>query len=64
MDYLIQEYVLAMKEISSRADIKEEAIIRYIIEGINGEIANKIIWYGAKNFAGFKTKVYIYEKIN
>lgn len=59
----VQEFVLAMKEIGSRANIEEEIVIQYITEGINDEMANKIILYGAKNFTEFKNKVRIYEQI-
>uniref|UniRef100_A0A6P7GGN0 Uncharacterized protein LOC114336875 n=1 Tax=Diabrotica virgifera virgifera TaxID=50390 RepID=A0A6P7GGN0_DIAVI len=62
-DESVQEYVLHMREIGSRAYIEEEVIIQYIIDGIQDDTSNKIVLYGAKNFRQFKEKVQMYEKI-
>lgn len=59
----VQEYVLKMREIGSRANIETEALIQYIIDGIQDDTSNKIILYGARSFAEFKEKVKLYEQI-
>lgn len=62
-DETTQEYVLHMREIGSRAHIEETVIIRYIIDGLGDDTANKIILYGARTFQEFKEKVKIYDQI-
>lgn len=57
----IQEYVLSMRELGSRASIEADAVIDYIIDGIPDDHHDKIILYGAKNFEEFKAKVKLYE---
>lgn len=59
----VQEYVLVMREIGGRANIDPEVIIQCIIDGIQDEMANKVILYGARSFAQFKEKVKLYEQI-
>lgn len=59
----VQEYVLTMREIGSRADIESEALMQYIIDGIVDDPANKVVLYGAKTFNEFKEKIKLYEKI-
>lgn len=59
----VQEYVLVMREIGSRALIEPEVIIQYIIDGINDDSSSKIVLYGAKNFSELKEKVKLYEQI-
>lgn len=59
----VQEYVLKMREIGSRADIDAEAVIQYIIDGISDIPSNKIVLYGAKSFVEFKEKARLYETI-
>lgn len=59
----VQEYILTMREIGSRANIEAEVIIQYIIDGIQDESANKVILYGAKSFHEFKEKAKLYESI-
>ncbi|XP_045466745.1 uncharacterized protein LOC123675430 [Harmonia axyridis] len=63
-DENVQEYVLIMREIASRANIEDEVIIQYIIDGIQDESLNKVILYGARNFQEFKEKVKLYETIS
>lgn len=59
----VQEYVLVMRELGSRANIDAETIIQYIIDGIPDDQVNKIVLYGAKNFGDFKEKVKLYNQI-
>ncbi|XP_037957425.1 uncharacterized protein LOC119687237 [Teleopsis dalmanni] len=59
-----QEYFLNMKELASRGNIEEEALMQYVIEGINDLNINKIILYGAKNLREFKEKLKCYESIS
>lgn len=46
-----------MREIGGRANIDPEVIIQCIINGIQDEMVNKVILYGARSFAQFKEKV-------
>ncbi|KAG5862212.1 hypothetical protein JTB14_026962 [Gonioctena quinquepunctata] len=59
----VQEYVLIMREIGSRANIESEVLIQYIIDGIQDDTSNKLVMYGAKTFGEFKEKVKLYEQI-
>ncbi|KAG5872015.1 hypothetical protein JTB14_036441 [Gonioctena quinquepunctata] len=59
----VQEYVLIMREIGSRANIESEVLIQYIIDGIQDDTSNKLVLYGAKTFGEFKEKVKLYEQI-
>lgn len=58
-----QEYYLSMKELISRGHIDKESVIQYIINGITDEETNKILLYGAKDFADFKEHLRTYEKM-
>ena len=59
----VQEYVLIMREIGSRANIESEVVIQCIIDGIQDHVSNKVILYGARNFSEFKEKVRLYEQM-
>lgn len=61
-DETVQEYVLVMKEIGSRADVEAETVIQYVIDGILDETPNKLVLYGARNFSQFKDKVKLYNQ--
>ncbi|KAG5860839.1 hypothetical protein JTB14_011168 [Gonioctena quinquepunctata] len=58
----VQEYVLIMREIGSRANIESEVLIQYIIDGIQDDTSNKLVMYGAKIFGEFKEKVKLHRK--
>lgn len=58
-----QEYFLIMKELASRGDVEEEALIQYIIDGLPGDQTDKIVLYGSKNLTDFKSKLKIFETI-
>lgn len=59
----VQEYVLKMREIGSRASVDTEAVIHYIIDGIPDDLSHKVVLYGARSFEDFKEKVRLYETI-
>lgn len=59
----VQAYFLAMRELANRGEIGEEALFQYVIDGINDQLANKSILYGAKNMKEFKEKLKTYEKM-
>ncbi|KAG5866714.1 hypothetical protein JTB14_035548 [Gonioctena quinquepunctata] len=59
----VQEYVLIMREIGSRANIESGVLIQYIIDGIQDDTSNKLVMYGAKTFGEFKEKVKLNEQI-
>lgn len=42
-----QQYFLHMKELATHGTIKDEALIEYIIDGIQDTEFNKVILYGA-----------------
>ena len=60
-DEKLQEYFLHIKEIASRGNIDDLALIQYVIEGIHDANTNKVILYGAKNIKEFKEKLKTYE---
>lgn len=59
----VQEYYLRMKELASRDKIEEEALIQYVIDGIQDNTNNKIVLYGARRLEDFKEKLKVYENI-
>ena len=59
----IREYVYQMQETASKGDIEDEALIQYIIEGINEKGHEKLLLYGAANIEELKQKIVIYEKV-
>ncbi|XP_037958018.1 uncharacterized protein LOC119687677 [Teleopsis dalmanni] len=60
-DENVFEYFYQMKDIASRGNIEDEALIQYIIDGIRDGYVNKMILYGAKNLNEFKDKLRSYE---
>lgn len=57
------EYYFSMRQLASRGNIEDAALIQYIINGINDRQENKLILYGCKNLIEFKDKLKVYEKI-
>ncbi|XP_072387370.1 uncharacterized protein [Diabrotica undecimpunctata] len=55
-DKTVQEYMIKMREIANRTYLEQEVVMQYIIDGIQDESSNKLVLYGAKNFAEFKDK--------
>ena len=60
-DESLQEYFLKMKEIASRGMIEDDALMQYVIDGIQNLTMNKSILYGATNLKDFKAKLKCYE---
>ncbi|XP_011860175.1 PREDICTED: uncharacterized protein LOC105557527 [Vollenhovia emeryi] len=52
-----------MKELASRGEIEQDALIQYVIDGIQDDMQNKIILFGTKNQRDFKERLKIYEDI-
>lgn len=63
-DESVHEYFLVMKELANRAAIEDEAIIHYIIAGINDTCERKAILYEAATMESFKSKLIAYEKLS
>ncbi|KAJ3661337.1 hypothetical protein Zmor_005736 [Zophobas morio] len=59
----VHEYFLSMRELASRGNVEVEALIQYIIDGINDSLTNKVVLYGASTLHEFKKKLEIYETI-
>lgn len=55
------EYFYSMKEISQQSSIDEQALISYIIKGINDSTQNKTMLFGCTSIVEFKTKLRVYE---
>ncbi|XP_076642233.1 uncharacterized protein LOC143353023 [Halictus rubicundus] len=60
-DETYQEYVYGMLDIASHAKVETDAVIQYIIDGIEDEEINKTILYGAGSIRVLKEKFRIYE---
>lgn len=60
-DENVTEYFYRMRDIASRGNIEEKAIMQYVIDGINDLNLNKSILYGANNLNEFKEKIKSYE---
>lgn len=58
----VQEYFLAMKELS-KGIIENEALFEYVIDGLDEDPNNTVNLYGAKTLSEFKEKLKIFEKI-
>lgn len=62
-DESLQEYLLKMKEMASRANIEEEAVVQYVVDGIPEETDKKLWLYEAKTYNQLKQKLDVYAKI-
>ncbi|KAK7870273.1 hypothetical protein R5R35_001001 [Gryllus longicercus] len=51
-----------MREIASRGDIEDDALIQYIIDGIEDDSGTKLLLYGAQNLKEFKEKLRHYKQ--
>ena len=60
----VQEYFLVMKEIAGRGEIKTDALIHYVIDGIVDDTRNKLCLFGARTLKDFKEKLRVYNEIN
>ena len=62
-DETIQDYFLKMRELASRSSVETDSLIQYVISGIADDNANKLLLYGAKNIAEFRSKLQDYEEM-
>lgn len=58
-----QQYLYAMVAIGRQANVEEEALIAYAIDGIRDHESNKAILYTAKSMMEFKQQLKIYERM-
>uniref|UniRef100_A0A6P7H2U8 Vicilin-like seed storage protein At2g18540 n=1 Tax=Diabrotica virgifera virgifera TaxID=50390 RepID=A0A6P7H2U8_DIAVI len=63
-DETVQEYMIKIRQIANKAYLEQEVVIQYIIDGIQDGSTNKLVLYGAKDFADFKEKIKLYERIH
>lgn len=56
-DETVQEYYLVMKELASRGKIEPDALIHYVIDGIQDDTNNKMVLYGAIKLDEFKERL-------
>ena len=59
----VHEYFLIMKEIANRGTVENEALIQYVIDGIQDDPQNKSVLFGVTKISAFKEKLRIYEDI-
>lgn len=59
----VREYSLNMRELSSRGSIDEEALIEYIISGIQDNSAYKTVLYGTRTCSEFKDRLKVFDKM-
>ncbi|XP_076163145.1 uncharacterized protein LOC143144525 [Ptiloglossa arizonensis] len=50
-DESYEEYIYRMLDIASRVDVETDAVVRYIIDGIQDEECNKVVLYGARSIS-------------
>ena len=50
-----------MKEIASRGMIKDDALMQYVIDGLQNLTMNKSVLYETTNLKDFKAKLKCYE---
>lgn len=62
-DESVYEYFLSMKELAGRGSIDDKALFEYTIDGINDDVNNKTVLFGAKTVKDFKEKLKVYDKI-
>jgi len=60
----VQEYFYRMKDIASRGNVEEDALIQYVIDGIDELSINKSMLYGARNMTECKYKLKDYQTIS
>lgn len=62
-DEKLSKYYLIIKELAARGTTEDQALIRYVIQGIPDDAANKAILYGTKKLKDFKERLRVYEEI-
>ncbi|XP_076280086.1 uncharacterized protein LOC143208958 [Lasioglossum baleicum] len=58
-----RQYVYAMREIASEGDIKDDALIEYIINGIQDSEYNKSILYRSRTLTEIRKNLELYDKM-
>jgi len=58
------KYFYRMKDIASRGNVEEDALIQYVIDGIDELSINKSMLYGTRNMTEFKYKLKDYQTIS
>jgi len=60
----VEEYFYRMKDFASRGNVEEDALIQYVIDGIDELSINKSMLYGARNITEFNYKLKDYQTIS
>jgi len=58
-----RQYIYAMQEIADQDHIEEDALVQYIIDGVQDDDTNKTILYSAKSIRELKKCFEIYDRI-
>lgn len=58
-----RQYVYAMQTIANQGNIEEDALIKYIIDGIPDEETNKQILYYSRDISQLKKNLEVYDRI-
>lgn len=59
----LDEYFLIMKQLCSRGNVEDSALMQYVVNGINDSTVKKSCLYGCQYISEFETKLKVYEKI-
>ncbi|GBO46567.1 Retrovirus-related Pol polyprotein from transposon 17.6 [Araneus ventricosus] len=62
-DESLEEYFLKMKQLCTRGNVEDTALMQYVINGIPDSVIRKSILYGCQNLSEFKQKLRVYEKM-
>lgn len=58
-----RQYVYAMIDIAGQAQIEEEVLVSYVVDGIRDSPINKMVLYEAETMEQLKAKLKIYERM-
>lgn len=59
----LQQYYYRIKEIGVLADVEEEVLVNYAVDGIPGTTSNKILLYEANTYKKLKVKYELFLKL-
>lgn len=62
-DETVQQYVIEMRGIGAKARLDDALVIKYIIDGLPGETAAKVVLYDACDFDELREGLRIHERI-
>ncbi|GBN74107.1 Transposon Ty3-I Gag-Pol polyprotein, partial [Araneus ventricosus] len=62
-DESLEEYCLKMKQLCTRGNVEDTALMQYVINGIPDSVFRKSILYGSQNLSEFKQKLRVYDKM-